>query len=330
MKRLIAITLLITGSLWAQSTLSVPAKSVKSNPPSTSQQYCAGFISHNAISRQNHIVASKDAPHEDEFAGGSVLFIAGPTLKEGERYSILRETKDPNREEFTPEISRKMARLGRLYQELGWVTVHNIAGKISIASFDFSCDAAVPGDIVVPFEAKPEISVRGTDDPINPYVSGNAINGHILGSKDALGLLGTGSIVYLDYGANKGAKVGEYLFIRRGYTDAELNTVDRISERLPKGAAIEAANPVKVTADDQKKLPAHLLGEVVLLDVRETASTGYILRSFAEIQLGDAVEEEEGGAAVAAHAEPAATPAATPCTDSALWRRALFLGHKCK
>lgn len=324
MKRLIAIALLMTGSLWAQSTLEVPSKPARPNPPSTNQQYCAGFISRHEISRQNHIVASKDAPHEDQFGSHSAIFIAGPALQESGRYSILRETKDPNHEDYAPEQSRRLARLGRQYAEIGWVTVHAVHGGISVATFDFACDAAVPGDIVVPFEAKPEIPVREEDGPVNLFRPSQGLTGHILGSKDSVGLLGTGSVVYVDYGSNRGAKVGEYLLIRRGYAVDDLNRIDRVSDELPRGDAPEAASPVKVTPGDQKKMPPQVLGELLLMDVRETASTGLIMRSFSEVQLGDGVETETANAAGAAPEQHVA-----PCTDS-LWRRALFLGHKCK
>ena len=329
MKRLYTIALLLTGSLWAQSSLKVPDRPMRSNPPNASQQYCAGFIARRPIARVNHIVASKEAPHEDQFAAHSVLFVGGPSLKIEGRYSILRESSDPNREDFSPDQEKKLVRLGHRYAEIGWMTVHAVQGDSSVATFDFACDTAIAGDIVVPYEDKPSIAVREMDAPIDQFQPSRGVSGHIWGSKDSIGLLGTGSVVYIDYGSEKGAKVGDYMFVRRGYSEDELNRVDRLSDRVPRGAAPEAANPVKITATDQKQMPSHILGEVLLLDVRETASTALVMRSLSEIQLGDTVEAEDGAAPVA-NANAEAAPHAEPCTPSPLWRRALFLGHKCK
>jgi hypothetical protein len=326
MKRLIAIAALLSGSLWAQTALEVPALATKSNGPSYSQQYCAGFISRHAVARTNYIVASKEAPHEDQYSARSVVFVGGPGLREGQRYSILRQSVDPNQEDSSPEQRSKLARLGRLYEEIGWMTVHSVQKGTGIATFDFACDTAVPGDIVVPFAEKPQIAVRASDLPVNQFMPSSGLTGHLLGSKEDLGLLGSGRIVYTDYGSTRGAHMGEYLYIRRGYSDSELNKIDRVSEMLPRGDAPEAANQAKLKTGAEKRLPSRVLGEMLVLNVSESASTGLITRSFAEIQLGDGIERE--GGAVAA-ATSAAEPQ-QPCTASPLWRRAILRGHKCK
>ncbi len=205
MKRLIAIFALLSGSLWAQSTsaLDVPATSSKASGPSYSQLYCSGFITRQGLPRTNFVLASKEAPHEDQFSTHSIIFLAGPGLVEGERYSLVRQVEDPDREDSSPEQRKKLGKLGRLYQEIGWVTVHSVQKGAAIASFDFSCDTAVPGDIVVPFHEKPAIAFRRIDPPVNSFRPASGPTGHILGSKDFIGVIGTGAVVYSDFGSPK-------------------------------------------------------------------------------------------------------------------------------
>ncbi len=151
-------------------------------------------------------------------------------------------------ETSSPEQRKTFSKIGALYEEVGWVTVHQVEKGAAVASFDFSCDTAVSGDIVVPFKEKPPVAFRAVDAPLRAFREPAAVRGHILASKDFVELLGNGQIVYTDFGSAKGAKAGDYLLILRGYAPADLNRIDRASERLPKGAETEpaAVNPAHV------------------------------------------------------------------------------------
>jgi hypothetical protein len=330
MKRLIAIFALLSGSLWAQSSpaLDVPAASSKSNGPSYSQLYCAGFITHQGLPRTNFVAASKEAPHEDQFSAGSILFLGGPGLAEGERYSLIRQVEDPDREDSSPLQRKRLGQLGKLYQEIGWVTVHSVQKGAAVASFDFACDTAVPGDIVVPFHEKPMVTFHTSDRPVNSFLPASGEpTGYILGSKDFIGLLGSGAIVYTDFGAAKGAHPGDYLFIRRGYADANLNKIDRASVDLPKGYEPNAVHQAQLNANADAHFPSHVLGEMLVLSVSNESATALITRSFAEIQLGDVVQSEDRQAAVSEAERTVVAP--HPCSIVSRARRVLFLGHGC-
>lgn len=210
------------------------------------------------------------------------------------------------------------------------MTVKSVEKRTGIASFDFSCDAAVPGDIVVPFQERPEIEFRTTEPEIDNFLfSTNAIKGHILGSKDFLGVLGTGLIVYTDFGSAKGAKPGDYLLVTRGYAPGDLNKIDRISERLPVGAEPSAVNPAKVTTNSDKHMPYRVLGELLVLNVSRESSTAMISRASAEMELGDVVEAERG-ASLGEQESRVSPQDYAPCHPASLLRRMLFLGHGCK
>ena len=323
MKRLSVIAILICGSLWAQSAPSAhaPAPS-KSLVPGYTQMYCAGFVYHHTLSRKNFIVASKEAPHVDEFPLGETVFLGGPNLKAGERYSIVREVVDPNLEMISPEQEIRFKHLGHLYKEIGWVTVSSVQKGAAVAKIGFSCDPAVPGDIIIPFEEKPTPATREFDPPLDQFLpSTGGPRGHILGTKDFVDLLGRGNIVYLDFGANKGARPGDYLYIRRGYGDKELNKIDQASEMLPRGFDPGAVHQAPLKSI--KHLPSHVLGEVLVMSVTERSSTALIIRSAAEVQLGDVVESEGPGSEPVQEAKPKTQP---PCKILGNWRHRIFLG----
>lgn len=333
MKPLIVAIALLSGTLLGQSGLkpNIPSGSAPANGPSYSQQYCAGFVTTVSIPRTNYILGSKESPHENTIPGHAQLFLGGPGLVAGERYTVLRQIDDPNRETSSPEQRSKLAKLGALYQDIGWVTVHSIASGAAIASFDFACDAALRGDIVVPFKQRPTLDVRTVDGPVDSFRElSTAPKGHILGAKDFVDLLGTGLVVYTDFGSNKGAKPGDYLYVLRGYTAGDLNKIDRATMALPNGAEADASvvNPAHVKASADAHIPQRVLGEMLVLNATPGSSTAIITRSFAEMQLGDVVIGEDQLIASVAPAATADNPA--PCTlVSRLHRLLLLHPHSC-
>jgi hypothetical protein len=338
---MVAITLL-SGTMLAQSglqlgpqsgqKLNIPPGSSPAYTPSYSQLYCAGFVTRRAIPRTNFILGSKESPLADTFPGHSELFLGGPGLAEGERYSILRQIADPNRETSSPEQRNRFEKLGALYEEVGWVTVRSVKKGVTTASFDFSCDGALRGDIVVPYQEKLPIAFRPVDDPIDPFREpSGVVQGHVLGSRDFAGLLGTGQIVYTDFGSAKGAKAGDYLLILRGYASSDLNKIDRISEALPRGAEndFSTVDPAHIKADADSRIPRHVLGEMLVLNATPESSTAIITRSFAEMQLGDVIEGEDGQPVSAVAAKHAHEPSSCRLV-SRLHQLVLLHPHACR
>ena len=146
------LAIFLLSALGAQSGLAAEAPEASSQPsgPSYSQLYCSGFITRNSIPRSSFVLGSKESPHENRFAGGSILFLRGADLAPGSRYSLVRQIADPNREDSSPEQRSKLASLGGLYEDVGWRTVQWAESGTAVDSFDFSCGTAVPGDLVVP------------------------------------------------------------------------------------------------------------------------------------------------------------------------------------
>ena len=333
MKHLIMAIALLSGSLAAQSSPGA-ARPVGASPafvPSYSIQNCAGFISRKPVARLGTVVGSKESPHEGQFAAHSQMFLQGKPLEEGKRYRLVRQVVDPNIEESSPEQRKRLQRLGAMYQEIGWATVNRILDGTAVASFDFACDTAIVGDLVVAYEEREPIAVRTYDPPMESFkAKDHAVKGAILGSKDFDELLGTGQIIYTNFGTVKGARRGDYLLILRGYAPENLNAIDRISERLPAGGDPARVNPGAVKADADRRMPQHVMGEALVLYANADSSTALITRAVADLELGDVVESEKEAAG--AENEPVAASADEPaCHPMSRWQRLRhFKLHNCE
>jgi len=305
--------------------------------PTYTQLYCSGFITRDAVPRASFVLGSKESPQEDRFQERETLFLRGPNLAVGERYSLLRQVSDPNRENSSPEQRKTLASLGGQYEDIGWVTVRSIENGTAIATFDYSCTTAVQGDLVVPFREKPQLSFRSEPQPNTFRAASNGLKGHILGAPDFVGLLGTGNIVYTDFGSTKGAKPGDYLVISRGYAPEDLNEIDRASESLPRGAE-DNVDPARIPPDSDRLMPDHVLGEIFILSVSPESSTALITRASAEMELGDVVQTEESAGEGDKDARQEPSPSAiraddATCERSSFLHRALIythLSHGCK
>jgi hypothetical protein len=334
---------LLSPNVAAQTMPAPPAPEAAPIPgPTYSQLYCAGFITRQAVPRDSFVLGSKESPHEDRFQGRSTLFLRGPNLAVGARYSLVRQIADPNPEDSSPEQRKKLASLGDQYQDVGWVTVHSVIDGTAVATFDYSCTATTQGDLVVPYKEPPQITFRTEEPEIAEFrAPATSLKGNILGAQDFAGLLGTGMTIYTDFGAIKGAKPGDYLLITRGYAPEDLNRIDRLSEALPRGVEDTAVNPAKIPPDSDRLMPDHVLGEILVLNVSPDSSTALITRASAEMELGDVVQAEDAGSDEAQRQDARHNPsptairqddAACQASNSFLHRALILvhLSHGCK
>jgi hypothetical protein len=288
-------------------------------------------VSRHTLPHTNYVLGSKESPNESQYFAHSQLFLGGPLLVPGQRYSLLRQVEDPNREDSAIEQHKKLKHLGVLYQDIGWITVTSVEKSVSIATFEFACNTAIPGDLVVPYEERPTVAFRKMDGPVAPFVANrDAVKGSIIAAKDFDGLLGTGQTVYTDYGSTQGAKPGDYLFVVRGYTPGDLNRMDRVALRLPKGDDPSAVNEAKIAPDADRRVPDRVVGEVLVLTAGPDSSTALITRSLAEMELGDILQVEDGQSTSAVAASDTAASSA-PCQPASRLHRWLLLHpHACK
>ena len=277
-------------------------------PVTYTDRYCAGFIEKKALPRTRFITGSLNSPHATKLGSGDVVYVSGKDLRVGMQFNIVRELRDSNESELFPGQRRLIRRTGQPYAEVGHLRVVDTRQTMAIAVIEFGCKAAVPGDLLVPFQERPPIPVRGPGmvDRFAP-ANGN-LSGRILMAQDSDPLLGVGQKVYLDVGAEKGVKSGEVFRVFRGPGTELRDEVDALSykstimedsqkhpARIRTGGLsldpefFDVGRGPKIKVQD---LPRRILGELVILNVTPSSATGMITVALEDIHAGDGVEAE--------------------------------------
>ena len=132
--------------------------------------------------------------------------------------------------------------------------------------------------------------------------SSGKLTGTILLGKDFDGMLGSGAKVYMNCGSNQGVKIGDYFRAFRPYTFDLRDPVDSLSFKastsedtqkdLPTFEAklLTRTKGANIRVGD---LPRRAVGEVVILGVTPTTSTGMIVFAAEDVHAGDSVELDE-------------------------------------
>jgi hypothetical protein len=228
--------------------------------------------------------------------------LAGSGYQAGQLYSVIREIRDINEYELYPGQRKVLAAAGRPYGEIGRVRVVDTRSHSAIGQVEFSCDPINPGDVVVPFVEKQPIAfhVPGHFDRFAP---GNGkLTGRIVLGKDFDGFLGTGMKLYMNMGSNQGVKVGDYFRVVRSYSATLHDPVDSLSFDVPTSEDTQVRPPTyeanrftrtKGPNIHVADLPRRAVGEVVVLNVTPTASSGMIVFALDDVHAGDTVELDE-------------------------------------
>jgi hypothetical protein len=300
MKRLCLLFLVLTvvvavAQEQQQAIPAAPAQRVtnaveRAAAPTYSDLNCAGFISKENYNHGNYLVAGAEAPAATQFADGDTVFLQGSGYTEGERYSIIRELRDPNRNPAFRGQPAAIAAVGQPFQELGRVRVTALRGKTAVAKIEFSCTAMVAGDLVVPFLEKQPVPYRNAG--FDRFPTGNSsVSGRIVMAKEFDVVVGTGQKVYLNVGSSQGVKVGDYFRAVRSYDPAKQDVTEAQSFKVQQSEDTMKVQP-KVTSKTYAELPKRALGEMVVLSVTPTSATAMITMSLEHINVGDAVELE--------------------------------------
>ncbi len=262
--------------------------------PSYSDMYCAGFISKQGFNSGNYVAGGAESPNQTQYRLNDVMFLDGSGYTEGARFSVIRPLRDPNRSRGYKGEPAAIAAAGQPYADLGRVRVTAIRGKTAIAVVEFSCAPIVPGDLVTPFAEKPPLAFRPktTFDRFPP--ASNGVTGRVVLAKDFDYLPAAGQKVYLNVGADKGVKVGDYFRAVRSYDPAKMDELDRLSLAVPQSEETQLdyrSIPKSKSAD----FPRRAVAEMIVINVTPTSSTAMITYSLEEVALGDTVELEGGG-----------------------------------
>jgi len=281
---------------------SVNVPFVRFQTPTTADIYCAGFITKDRVPDANYVNGGLQTPTSTKFETGELVYLAGSGYQAGQLYSIIREMRDVNEYEIYPGERKVLAAAGRPYGEIGRVRVVDTRSHSAIAQVEFSCDPINPGDVAVPFVEKPPIAfhVPGHFDRFAP--ANGKLSGRIVLGKDFDSVLGTGMKLYMNMGSNQGVKVGDYFRVVRSYTATLRDPVDSLSfkartseDTQMRPPAFEANRFTKTKGPNIHvgDLPRRAVGEVVVLNVTPTSSSGMVVFALEDVYAGDTVELDE-------------------------------------
>jgi hypothetical protein len=292
MKRVALLVVFCTAMALAQQAPPAPADNLVERPqaPTYSDLYCSGFITKQEIGRGNYLIGGLNTPNQTQFAQGDTVFLEGSGYEQGARYSLLREVQDPNRMQMFPGQRMAIVEAGQPYADLGRVRVTAVRGATAIALVEFSCSAIVAGDLVVPFQEKPPLAYRPKAE-FDRFPAVGSVAARIVMARDFDAVAATGQKVYVNAGADKGVKVGDYFRVVRGYDPAKIDQTDALSYKIPYSEEAQKNVP-RVPKTRFAELPRRAIAEGIVLNVTPTASTVMITLALEGVTVGDTVELE--------------------------------------
>ncbi|MEZ5425767.1 MAG: hypothetical protein R2747_05850 [Pyrinomonadaceae bacterium] len=271
---------------------------------------CAGFVQRAGVDTGRKIVGADLEKEKNIYAQGDYVYLSqgsGSGVKVGDMFSVIR----PRGRVETRWTDKK--NLGFYVQEVGSLEVVRVRNDVSIAMVKTSCDNILMGDLFQPmpqrtspvFKQRPPLDLFSTP-------SGKS-SGRIFMARDGHEMVGPEQIVYIDLGAEDNVRVGDYLTIFRplgtgsilddlpgesvsardeGYQSNEYRG-GKFSNQAARKQGDEARGKVVTSKKAKRDRPGNLrkvLGEMVILNVKERTATAVIVRTAGEIHTGDFVE----------------------------------------
>lgn len=272
--------------------------------------YCAGYVQSSPIDTSRKLVGAVNEQEQFLYSQNDVVYInagANSGVNVGDMLSVVRP-----RGQVRTRWTRK-GDLGFYVQEVGAVEVIRVKNEVSVARVKTSCDNFLLGDLVQPMQARvapayqqrPVLDLYG--DP-----NGKAV-GRLFMARDNAEALVRDYVVYIDLGAEDNVRVGDYLTIFRplgeggpyfgdwgesvsardpGYQSFEYRG-GRFSNQAARKSGNNARGRVVTTGkakDDRPSGIRKVVGEMVILNVKERTATALITRNAQEIHTGDWVE----------------------------------------
>ena len=283
------------------TTVTFPTQRIPT--PTYADLYCAGFISKQILPDAHYISGGLATPFGTKYERGEIVYLHGSGYTTGAEYEIVRALKDIDEYEMFPGQRKLIQQTGQPYAEIGRVKIIDTRSKTAIGLVEYSCDPVNPGDTAIPFDEKPAIEFHPPVRFDRFLPASNKLSGRIVMGKDFDSEVGTGQKVYINLGSNQGVKIGDYFRAVRTY-EADLDDpVDSLSFK----AAIAEDTQKKTPSVDPgffsertngpvihvRDLPRRAVGEIIIIGVTPTTSTGMIVFSMEDVRAGDGVELDQ-------------------------------------
>ncbi len=267
---------------------------------------CAGYVTSSAIDTSSRLVGGWNEQDGWFYSQGQFVYLNTAGAKVGDRFAVVRP-----RGQVNTKWSSK-GKLGMYVQEVGSVEVVRVKGDHAVAKVHRSCDNFLLGDLVRPMENR-EVPMFVERPALDVFAdaSGKA-KGRLFMARDNQEVLSRENIVYVDLGAEDNVKIGDYLTVFRPLGKGNLrgNTAKESVEARVGGFGSlgyrggefsnqtarksgDNANGRGVTSDKAKEGRPDIrkvVGELIVLNVKEKTATAMVVRNAQEIHTGDWVE----------------------------------------
>lgn len=270
--------------------------------------YCAGYVQSSEINTERRLIGAVEEQDGFLYSQNNEVYInagANRGVSVGDVFSIIR----PRGQVKTRWTSKN--NLGQYVQEVGTVEVFSVKSEYSVARVKSSCDNLLLGDLVHVWQERtsPRYVERAALDRFADP-SGKA-RGRLFMARDGQEMITRDQIVYVDLGAEDNVKAGDYLTIYRplgkgnilkGPPESQAARTEGYQSLTYKGGRFsnqaarkkgENARGLVVTTENAKKDRPDIrkvVGEAVVLNVKEKTATVVITRTAQEIHTGDWVE----------------------------------------
>jgi hypothetical protein len=270
--------------------------------PTNADINCGGFVNKELVPNSKFVAGGLESPNTTKYATNDTIFLAGQGYQTGQKYEIVRELVDPNKYELFAGQRSMLKAMGQPYSELGRVRIVDTRGRMAVAHVEFSCEAIVPGDIAMPYAEKPAVAFH-MPERFDRFLPNNGkASGRIVLAKDFDLLLGTGSKIYMNVGANQGVKVGDYFRAVRTYEGDLRDPVDSLSfkasttddtQKYPPSIEGHMFTKTKGPSIHVADMPRRAVGEIVVINTTPTTATGMIVFALEDVHVGDNVELDQ-------------------------------------
>jgi hypothetical protein len=270
--------------------------------PTNADINCGGFVNKDLVPNSKFVAGGLESPNTTKYATNDTVFLAGQGYQTGQQYEIVRELVDPNKYELFAGQRSMLKSMGQPYSELGRVRIVDTRGKMAVAHVEFSCEPMVTGDIAMPYVEKPTVAFH-LPERFDRFLPNNGkSSGRIVLAKDFDLLLGTGSKIYMNVGANQGVKVGDYFRAVRSYEADLRDPVDSLSfkasttddtQKYPPSIEGHMFTKTKGPSIHVADMPRRAVGEIVVINTTPTTATGMIVFALEDVHVGDNVELDQ-------------------------------------
>lgn len=258
-------------------------------PVTHADMYCSGFLGKEPARKDTYVMGGLNSPIQTRFHARDFIFINGD-YQPGTRVSFVRQTKDVDRMEAFKGQAAALRKTGDVFAELGYAVVIEKRGDSTVAQVEFTCEPIVPGDYVVPFVAKPEVSYR-KHTTTDRFPDRAMTVGRIIAAHDFDQYVASGQKVYFNVGAQKGLKPGDMFYVVRSYRADEMDAVDPYE--LETGVFEETRkNAPAMPRHMENRLPEQVVAEAVVLSANENSATAMITFALSEVHVGDRIASE--------------------------------------